>query len=151
MKSKYVVLTSAVVAVSVFFATKFMYQNNSYDKYLKSYTLENKLDMRIDDKEAIKLLKEGKAVVVDVRFPVEQEKMNLGFGYMIPLNEPPDRINELPKDKLIITGCLGNERGNMARIYLLQHGFNAKHLYKGISGLNDALTEADKQFLKNQK
>ena len=85
MKSKYVVLTSAVVAVSVFFATKFMYQNNSYDKYLKSYTLENKLYMRIDDKEAIKLLKEGKAVVVDVRFPVEQEKMNLGFGYMIPL------------------------------------------------------------------
>lgn len=142
------VVLSAIAIVTVFFITREIYKPKPIlEDYFHSYSLENKLDMRIDETEAIKLFKEGKAVLVDVRFPKEQAEMNAGFGYMIPLNELPDRIDELPKDKLIVTGCFMNERGNMARLYLISKGYKAKHLFSGIPGLNEKLTNEDKVML----
>lgn len=142
------IILSAIVMVAMFFITREVYKPEPIlEDYFHSYSLENKLDMRIDEAEAIKLFKEGKAVLVDVRFPKEQAEMNLGFGHMIPLNELPDRINELPKDKLIVTGCFMNERGNMARIYLMTKGYKTKHLFSGIPGLNEKLTDEDREIL----
>ena len=142
------ILLSAIAMAAVFFITREVYKPEPIlEDYFHSYSLENKLDMRIDEAEAIKLFKEGKAVLVDVRFPKEQAEMKAGFGYMIPLNELPDRIDELPKDKLIVTGCFMNERGNMARLYLMTKGYKAKHLFSGIPGLTEKLTDEDRAIL----
>ena len=142
------ILLSAIAMAAVFFITREVYKPEPIlEDYFHSYSLENKLDIRIDEAEAIKLFKEGKAVLVDVRFPKEQAEMNAGFGYMIPLNELPDRIDELPKDKLIVTGCFMNERGNMARLYLMTKGYKAKHLFSGIPGLTEKLTDEDRAIL----
>jgi len=41
----------------------------------------------------------------------------------IPLDELRNRINELPKGKIIYLYCLGGLRGYLAQRILMQHGF----------------------------
>jgi len=42
-----------------------------------------------------------------------------GFGLKIPLNQLPHRLNELPKDKIIVTACPHKDRAIIAMVYLL--------------------------------
>lgn len=59
--------------------------------------------LTIDEFEALQ--KEGKVFVVDVR---SQDAYDLGHipgAKLIPSNDIASRINELPKDKLILTYC----------------------------------------------
>ena len=60
---------------------------------------------RVTIEEMEALVKEGKAVVIDVR---SQDAYNAGHipgSKLIPSGEILNHINELPKDKLIITYC----------------------------------------------
>ena len=60
---------------------------------------------RMNRDEAIKMVKSGKAVWVDVR-PVDQYNQGHITGAMnIPLSDLPARMNELPKNKYLITYC----------------------------------------------
>ncbi|WP_457677733.1 rhodanese-like domain-containing protein [Thermovibrio sp.] len=74
--------------------------------------------------------KKGEAVLLDVRTDEEARFVNLeGLGMRIPLNQLPDRLNELPKDKLICTVCPGKVRATIAYSLLIEEGFdNAKVL-----------------------
>lgn len=151
MKNKFIL--TAFVAAGLSAGITFGIMNDKYqtgrffENYLTRYTFEDKLEMRISEEEAIKLFKSGKAILVDVRFPDEHQALNLGFGHQIPLNELPDNLHKLPKDKIIITGCLINERANMARMYLRANGYNAKHLINGIPGMNKTISDPDRQEL----
>ena len=45
--------------------------DNSLDKYISSFDYEKRKDMKIDSKTLIQLLKEGRAQLIDIRFPEE--------------------------------------------------------------------------------
>ena len=60
---------------------------------------------------------------LDVRTDEEVSHVSFPFATHIPLNELPDRINELPKDKLIVPFCSSVFRGAIAYTYLLSQGF----------------------------
>jgi rhodanese-related sulfurtransferase len=49
----------------------------------------------------------------------------------IPLNELPDRIEEVPKDKFIITFCLSGFRAAMGYAFLRTQGFDEIKALKG--------------------
>ena len=51
------------------------------------------------------LVKEGKAVIIDVRSQDSYDTGHIPGAKLIPAGEIVTRINELPKDKLIITYC----------------------------------------------
>ena len=60
---------------------------------------------RVTTAELEKLMKEGKAYVVDVR---SQDSFDLGHipgSKLIPAGEILNHVNELPRDKMIITYC----------------------------------------------
>jgi|SRR5690242_18918572 len=57
----------------------------------------------IDEMES--LVKQGKAVVIDVRSEDAYNAGHIPGAKLIPSNDITTRINELPKDKLIITYC----------------------------------------------
>ena len=57
----------------------------------------------IDEMES--LVKEGKAVVIDVRSQDAYDAGHIPGAKLIPSAEILTRVNELPKDKLIITYC----------------------------------------------
>ncbi|HJW94286.1 MAG TPA: rhodanese-like domain-containing protein [Thermoanaerobaculia bacterium] len=60
---------------------------------------------RIEQKEAIELVKKHKAVFVDVRPKESYEQGHIKGAYSIPLGEIIGRLKELPPGKMIIPYC----------------------------------------------
>jgi len=81
-------------------------------------------------------------VLLDVREIFEYEFANLG-GELVPLDQLPDRLNEIEqyKEKEMIVMCRSGSRSARACEYLSRNGFtNVKNL-KG--GINDWAREID--------
>lgn len=124
----------------------------SFEEYLSKFDYKEREEMKIKTPEMLALVEEGKAILVDIRFKEEFEAWHIGASINIPLNELPKRINELPKDKLIITACPHNDRSNMARIYLTLNGYNAKYLNDGLLKAADFLRGNNaKEFMDEYK
>ncbi len=111
----------------------------SFDDYLKSFDYDERKAMKIKLNEMLKLYEEGKAEIIDIRFKDEYEAWHLGFGKNIPLNELPNRIDELDKNKTIVTVCPHYDRAEIARLFLKLKGFNARYLTDGLLGTVDYL------------
>jgi len=81
-----------------------------------------------------KFLETKNALFLDVRDKKEFETIAFNFGIFgietlnIPINELPERLNELPKDKLIICFCSSGTRSAWAYIYLFSNGYQTKWL-----------------------
>lgn len=71
-------------------------------------------------------------LLLDVREDVEYLVSNLN-GYHIPLNQLPDRIEEIEKnkDKEVIVMCRGGSRSAQAVSFLEEYGFNNVANLKG--------------------
>jgi rhodanese-like protein len=60
---------------------------------------------RIPRDEAVKMVKEGKAVWIDVRSKDAYDQAHIPGAISIPLNELNNRLKELPPHKYLITYC----------------------------------------------
>jgi rhodanese-related sulfurtransferase len=60
---------------------------------------------------------------LDVRTNEEVSHVAFPFAKHIPLNELPNRLGELPKDKFIVAFCSSVFRGAIAYTYLLSQGY----------------------------
>jgi hypothetical protein len=60
---------------------------------------------RINREEAMKLVKEGKAVWIDVRGKDAYDQSHIPGAISIPLGELTNRFTELPPNKFLITYC----------------------------------------------
>jgi len=119
------------------------------EEYVKTYDYDARLEMKASSKTLIDLLEDGKAVLVDIRFKEEQQAWGPSFALQIPLNELPNRLDELPKDKIIVTACPHKDRAIIAMTYLRSKGINAKYLTDGLIGLAENLRGDDAfYFLK---
>ena len=96
-------------------------------------------NMQIEIDEFIDLYNRSKAELIDIRVPFETKVWQVNFGLKIPAPELPKRLNELPKDKLIVVAYPKSDRSNMARCYLASKGYNVKYLVGGLLGLMDQL------------
>ncbi len=82
------------------------------------------LKTRLEQKEKLNLL--------DVRTKEEREERHIG-GLWIPLDELPDRYNELPQGPEIIVYCRSGRRSQTAVEMLRELGFpESKNLVGGI-------------------
>ena len=75
----------------------------------------------------IELIKSGKATIVDVRMPVEFMGGHVANSKNIPLNEIPERIEELKKMNHLILCCASGGRSGQAARYLQQNGINCEN------------------------
>ncbi|MDM5451066.1 rhodanese-like domain-containing protein [Peribacillus simplex] len=86
-------------------------------------------------RNAIKNFPEG-YVLIDVRVgPNEMKKEKLQGALVMPLDQLPNRIDELPKEKTLVLYCWDTwcTLAAKAAILLLENGFNAKELYGGLA------------------
>jgi 3-mercaptopyruvate sulfurtransferase SseA len=60
---------------------------------------------RIGRADAIKLVKEGKAIFIDVRSKDQYATEHIKGAVSIPLEEITKQVSKLPKNKLLITYC----------------------------------------------
>ena len=110
-----------------------------FDTYLKGFDYKERQDMKIQMPELFELYAKGEAQIIDIRFNEEYEAWHIGFGDHIPLNELPDRLDEIDKTKTIVTMCPHYDRAEIARLYLKLQGFNARYLNDGMLKVVDHL------------
>ncbi|MDZ7843533.1 MAG: rhodanese-like domain-containing protein [Anaerolineales bacterium] len=78
------------------------------------------------------------AVLLDLRSPEETTQIALPFALHIPVNELPNRLNEVPDDRLVATFCSSVTRAVVAWVYLQLHGFEQVRI---LDGRYDELTK----------
>lgn len=105
-------------------------------------------EARIGLDDFITAYNEGRCELLDIRVPEETAVWQFSFGLRIPANELPDRLDELPRDTLLVVACPMSDRSNMARSYLAAKGFEAKYLAGGLLGLADRLKGGAAKTLK---
>ena len=119
--------------------------SDGFDEYLKNFDYKAIKEMKIRTVEMLNMVEDGTAQVIDIRFPDEYEAWHMGFAKNIPINELPDRLNELDKNKLIITACPHNDRSNIARMFLMFKGYRVKYLSDGLLSTTDYLKGSNAQ------
>jgi len=107
--------------------------------YISDFNYAARKEMKMDSKGLIQLLKEGKAQLIDIRFPEEYAAWKVGPSKSIPLNELPTRLNEIDKSKVVVTACPHKDRATIAMVYLRSKGIKAKYLTDGLIGLAENL------------
>ena len=129
----------ALCLVLICFSSAVFADDTDLDKYISKFSYQERKDMKITSKELLPLLKERKVQFVDIRFKEEFDAWRMVFGTNIPINELPKRLNELDKNKVIVTACPHKDRATIAMVFLKTKGFNAKYLEDGLVGLAEAL------------
>jgi len=91
--------------------------------------------------EAAKFLDHPHFLFLDVRTKEEHDHLAFPFAVHIPINELPNRLAEVPRDRFIITFCLTGFRASMAYAFLRTHGFDEIKALKGrLDNLAGAMT-----------
>ncbi len=71
-------------------------------------------------------------LLLDVRTLQEYEADAIPRSYLIPLQELPYRLNELPRNREIVVYCRVGNRSAYACSFLASRGYNVKNLEGGI-------------------
>ncbi|MFV8374123.1 rhodanese-like domain-containing protein [Flavobacterium sp. LB1P71] len=81
-----------------------------------------------------KIIKEKQGTIVDVRSPSEFMGGHVADSINIPLNEIPQRIEELQNLKgPLVLCCASGNRSGQAQLFLTEHGIEC---YNGVSWLD---------------
>jgi len=110
-----------------------------FDEYLRKFDYDERKKMKIRLPELFEGYAKGEIQVIDIRFNEEYEAWHIGFGDHIPLNELPDRLDEIDKTKTIVTMCPHYDRAEIARLYLKLNGYDARYLVDGMLGIVEYL------------
>ena len=118
--------------------------------YLSNFDYAERKAMKITSAELVELLQEDKAQLIDIRFKEEFAAWHMGGSINIPLNELPGRLDEIDKNKIVVTACPHKDRAILGRIFLVINGYQAKYLVDGLMGMADLL-RGDKAKLYVEK
>jgi rhodanese-related sulfurtransferase len=91
----------------------------------------------VSREEAQKLIDEG-AQVIDVRADHEWEAGHLAGATHLQLDELPQRVGEIDKERPVLLYCRGGNRSTMATAALAEAGYDAAKLSEGIVGWDEA-------------
>ena len=114
-------------------------EQQTLENYLTNFDYDARIAMKAGTRELVDLLKQGKAQLIDIRFKEEYAAWQVGPSRNIPLNELPKRLNELDKDKIIVTACPHKDRAIIAMTYLQTKGYKTMYLKDGLIGLAEYL------------
>jgi rhodanese-related sulfurtransferase len=87
-------------------------------------------------------------VLLDVRSVPERESLNLPLEHHvtvlhIPIDEIPDRIDEIPRDRLVGVFCSAGIRASIVYAYLCIRGYtDVRIVHGGYEAVVDAITPA---------
>ena len=129
-----------LVAILLFGLFMPVYAGDSqFEKYISSFDYAARKEMKINSKELIELLKEGKAELIDIRFKEEYAVWKVGPSKNMPLNELPNRLGEIDTNKVVVTACPHKDRALLVMAYLRSKGIRAKYITDGLLGLAENL------------
>ena len=114
---------------------------SAFDEWMRSLDFDywSTGQHKIDPQSFLEMWARGEAVLLDVRDDAETEFVALPFALHIPIYQLPDRLDEVPRDKLVATFCSGGDRSNVAFAYLHAQGFDNVRIIR--SGYDNLLPE----------
>jgi rhodanese-related sulfurtransferase len=112
------------------------------DELVKSYDLDYFLagSYKMSFDQMMDLHKKDEVFVIDARTAKEYTLVNFDFGVNIPLNEIPDRLDEIPDDKPIAIFCFSGTRATFGSMYLQAKGYDVKVVPGSISDFAGNIT-----------
>ena len=110
-----------------------------FDTYMRDFDYTERMAMKIGLDELLELYAKQEIQVIDIRFNEEYAAWAVGIGQHIPLNELPDRLDELDSSKTIVAMCPHYDRAEIARLYLTMKGYSSRYFTTGMLGLVDHL------------
>tara|TARA_B100001115_G_scaffold92705_1_gene68208 strand:+ start:72 stop:380 length:309 start_codon:yes stop_codon:yes gene_type:complete len=99
--------------------------------------------MEVEVLELKKMLKNNEVVLLDVREPYEIEICNVKGSLFIPMNEIPQNIEQLEKEKRYAVICHSGVRSLYVSNYLNSLGYSALNV---IGGIERWATDVDKNM-----
>tara|TARA_A100001388_G_scaffold156731_1_gene116730 strand:+ start:600 stop:908 length:309 start_codon:yes stop_codon:yes gene_type:complete len=99
--------------------------------------------MEVEVLELKKMLKNNEVVLVDVREPYEVEICNIKGSLYIPMNEIPQNIDQLDKEKRYAVMCHSGVRSLYVSNYLNSLGYSTLNV---IGGIDRWATDVDKNM-----
>jgi phage shock protein E len=87
-------------------------------------------DVSVD--QAYQKYQQSDTFVVDVRTQEEWNEYHAPNTTLIPLDQLPNRLSEVPKDKEILVVCRSGNRSQQGRDILLSAGYNATSMTGGL-------------------
>ena len=99
--------------------------------------------MEVEVLELKKMLKDKEVVLVDVREPYEVEICNIKGSLFIPMNEIPQNIEQLDKEKRYAVMCHSGVRSLYVSNYLNSLGYSTLNV---IGGIEKWATDVDKNM-----
>ena len=127
-------------------------EQQTLENYLTNFDYDARIAMKAGTRELVDLLKQGKAQLIDIRFKEEYAAWQVGPSRNIPLNELPRRLNELDKDKIIVTACPHKDRAIIAMTFLQTKGYKTMYLKDGLIGLAEYLRgDNAKDFMQQMR
>jgi hydroxyacylglutathione hydrolase len=69
--------------------------------------------------------------LIDVREQWEYEAGHIPDIYHIPMGAIPERLNEIPKDKVVIVSCTSGIRSDRISNFLMENGYTSVHNHQG--------------------
>ncbi len=103
------------------------------EQLTQEFAIEGAAGAEVPRTELEQIVARNEALLIDVRPPVEFEHGHIRNAVSLPLIELPQRLNELPRDRLIVTYCRGAYclQADEAVALLRGHGFDAHRLEGG--------------------
>ena len=99
--------------------------------------------MEVEVLELKKMLKNNEVVLLDVREPYEIEICNVKGSLFIPMNEIPQNIEQLEKEKRYAVMCHSGVRSLYVSNYLNSLGYSTLNV---IGGIERWATDVDKNM-----
>lgn len=134
MKFKAILIFATLIAAFNTYA-----EEQTLADFLTHFDYDARIDMKAGTRELVDLLQEDKAQLIDIRFKEEYEVWHMGVAKSIPLNELPNRLDELNKNKIIVTACPHKDRAIIAMTFLKTKGYETMYLKDGLIGLAEYL------------
>lgn len=85
----------------------------------------------VDVQTVAEIMNRGDVLLIDVREQGEYDETHIPGITLIPLNEVPQRMSEIPKDKTVILTCRSGNRSGQAADFLRENGYDNVHNMAG--------------------
>ena len=99
--------------------------------------------MQVEVLELKKMLKNNDVIILDVREPYEIEICNVKGSLFIPMNEIPQNIEQLDKEKRYAVMCHSGVRSLYVSNYLNSLGYSTLNV---VGGIERWATDVDKKM-----
>jgi len=85
----------------------------------------------VDAETVASIQDDPEVVLIDVREPEEYAAGHIPGVTLIPMGEVPERLDEIPTDKTVITYCRSGNRSGQVMQFLQQQGYDNVHNMEG--------------------